>query len=111
MCRAIVVAACLVACVLIGGCASTQLNYNTLDLASSSENLITSQVLDNLARVRSFAYAIPAQVSIPSGSATTTNSVTPTLGGPIGPSLTTNVANSVASPSFFSTTKTHLNPN
>jgi hypothetical protein len=98
-------------CLLSAGCASTQLNSNTLDLASSSESLITSQVLYNLKKFGSAPYAIPAQVSIPSGSATTTNAVTPTLGGAIGPSLTTTLANSAAAPGFFATTKTHLNPN
>lgn len=101
----------IVLCVGLAGCASTQLNFNTLDLASSSESLITSQVLYNLAKIRSFAYAVPAQVSIPSGSATTTNAVTPTLGGPIGPSLTTTLANSAAAPLFNATTRTHVNPN
>jgi hypothetical protein len=109
--RVVRVAACFVTCFFFAGCASTQLNFNALDLASSSEDLITSQVLYNLAKVRSSPYAIPAQVNIPSGSATTTNAVTPTLGGPIGPSLTTTLANSAASPLFNATTKTHLNPN
>jgi hypothetical protein len=107
--RKLIVAAAT--CFVLAGCASTQLNYNTLDLASSSESLIASQVLYNLARFRSSPYAIPAQVSIPSGSATTTNAVTPTLGGAIGPSLTTTLVNSAAAPGFFATTKTHLNPN
>jgi hypothetical protein len=98
-------------CIVLGACASTQLNSNTLDLASSSESLITSQVLYNLAKFRSSPNAIPAQVSIPSGSATTTNAVTPTVGGAIGPSLTTSLANTAAAPAFFATSKTHLNPN
>jgi hypothetical protein len=105
------VAALFITFLFVCGCASTQLNYNTLDLASSSEDLITSQVLFNLAKFRSSPYAIPSQVSIPSGSATTTNAITPTIGGALGPSATTTVANSAAAPLFFATTQSHVLPN
>jgi hypothetical protein len=57
----------------IAGCASTQLNYNALDLASSVDDLLTSQVVYNLAKFLDDPYATPAQVSIASGSVTTTN--------------------------------------
>jgi hypothetical protein len=87
------------------------LNYNTLDLASSSEDLITSQVLFNLGKFRSSPFAVPSQVSIPSGSATTTASVTPTISGPVGVSATTTLANSAAAPLFNATTRTRLTPN
>ena len=69
---------------LTASCASTQLNYNTRDLASSvADDLIMRQILFNLSRTHDAPYAIPSQVSIPSGSATTTNSVTPQIGGPL----------------------------
>jgi hypothetical protein len=74
---------------LLCGCASAQLNYNTLDLASSTENLVTRQVLYNFANFLDNPAAIPAQVTISSGSATTSNSVTPTLTAPISTGVTT----------------------
>lgn len=104
-------AAISTACLIVFGCASAQLNFNALDLAASSDDLITSQVLYNLGKFRSSPYAIPSQVTVPSGSATTTNNVTPTVGGPFSPSLTATVANSAAAPLFFSSTKTRLTPN
>jgi hypothetical protein len=100
-----------IASIALAGCASSQLNYNTLDLASSSNDLITSQVLSNLGKFRSFPYALPSQVSIPSGSASTTNTITPTISGPLGPSVTTTLANSAAAPLFNARTNTHLLPN
>ena len=53
MVRSARVAACIAGCLAVFGCASTQLNYNTLDLAASSDNLITSQILFNLGKFRS----------------------------------------------------------
>jgi hypothetical protein len=93
---------------ILCGCASEQLNYNTLDLASSSDDLMTSQVLSNLSKFRSYPYAIPAQVSITAGSATTTNSITPTATAPLGASATTTLANTVAAPFFNAATRTHV---
>ena len=50
---------------ILFGCASEQLNTNALDLASTSDELITSQVLSNLSKFRSRPYATASQVSIP----------------------------------------------
>jgi len=99
------------ASVLLAGCASAQLNFNTLDLAASSDGLITSQVLFNLGKFRSSPYAIPSQVSIPSGSATTTNSITPTVSAPTGSAVTSTLANSAAAPVFFASTHSNVTPN
>jgi hypothetical protein len=101
----------LILAATLSGCASWQLNHNTMDLATSSSDLVTDQILSNLARFRASAYAIPSQVSVPSGSATTTNSVTPTIGGPIGAAGTTTLANAAATPLFLANTRTHLIPN
>jgi hypothetical protein len=102
---------CAIVALAVASCASTQLNYNTLDIASASVDLITSQVLTNLGRFRSSPFAIPSQVSVPSGSATTTNSLTPTFSVPFGAAVTTTLANSAAAPLFNATTHTHLTPN
>jgi hypothetical protein len=99
------------AALVLAGCASTQLNYNTLDIASSSVDLVTAQVISNLSRTKLFPYAIPSQVAIPAGSITTTNSVTPTVSGPLGVSATTTLANTVAATLSNSTTRTSVTPN
>lgn len=96
---------------LLTACASAQLNYNALDLASASSDLLTSQVLSNLSRTKSFAYAIPSQVAIPSGSVTTTNSITPNISGPLGLSATNELATTVAATISGTTTRTTVTPN
>jgi hypothetical protein len=83
------------ALLLVGGCASTQLNYNTLDLASSTDNLVTQQVLYNFANFLDNPAAIPAQVTVSSGSATTSASITPSLTSPLSTGVT--AANVIAS--------------
>jgi hypothetical protein len=102
-----IVALCAVLC----GCASYQLNRNFADLASTSVDLITSQVLSNLSAFSQNPYAQPSQVGVPSGSVTTTNSITPTVGGPLGSAGTLTLANSAAAPLFNATTNTHMVPN
>jgi hypothetical protein len=97
-----------IAIALLMGCASGQLNHNVLDLASSSDQLMRAQVLDNVLRTHIAHYAVPAQVGIPSGSATTTNSITPTATVPINPSETSTLANTAAAPLFNALTHTHL---
>ena len=85
--------------VAIGGCASTQLNYNTLDLAASLDSLTTKQILFNLARTLEDPYAVPSEINIAAGTATTSNSITPTFSTPLSASTTaTNTSFSVTHP-------------
>jgi hypothetical protein len=69
--------------VALAGCASTQLNYNTLELASTVGDIQTKQVLFNLSLLLDNPGAIPTHVDISSGTATTTSSVSPTFGMPM----------------------------
>jgi hypothetical protein len=71
------------------GCASTQLNFNTLDLASTIDSLIAHQVLYNLGRFQVDDSVIPAQVIIAGGTVTTSNSITPTVSAPLNVAETT----------------------
>ena len=98
----------VVSAIWVAGCASGQLNFNTLDLASSSDDLMTSQVLSNLSKFRSSPYTIPSQVSITAGSATTTNAITPTATAPLGAAGTTTLLNSLAAPLLNVTTHSHV---
>jgi hypothetical protein len=80
---------------LVSGCASTQLNHNALDLASTVDSLVSRQVLHNLSKFIDEPSAIPTQVNISSGSATTTNSLTASFANPLG--STSTLAHTVAS--------------
>jgi hypothetical protein len=71
------------AAVLMAGCASTQLNYNTLELASSVGNIQTGQVLANLSLFMDNPSALPAHVDLSAGTASTTYSVNPTITTPL----------------------------
>src|SRR6266403_5084406 len=57
----------------LAGCASAQLNYNTVDLASTIDSLLTEQVLSNLAKFIDSPHAIPSQVGIAAGTVKTNN--------------------------------------
>ena len=76
---------------LISGCASTQLNHNTMDLASTTDDLLQRQVLHNLERFIDSDAAIPAQIVITSGAASTTNSLTPSISAPFANSVVQSV--------------------
>src|ERR1700753_3163634 len=73
---------CCIIGIQVAGCASTQLNHNTLDLASTVDSLVTKQVLDNLSKIIDNPLAVPAQVDLAAGSATTSNSITPSISDP-----------------------------
>ena len=99
---------CCVAGIHVAGCASTQVNYNTLDLASTVDSLVTRQVLDNLSKIIDNPLAIPAQVDIAAGSATTSYSITPTFTDPYTQAVTTTstFASAVAATATKTTTNT-----
>jgi hypothetical protein len=78
---------CLAACLLGSACASTQLNSNTEDLASSLSSLAKSQILYNLAQAVTDPEFVPSQVTISIGTAQTSNSVAPSVSVPLGPSF------------------------
>jgi hypothetical protein len=68
---------------VLSGCASTQINYNTLDIASTYDELVTKQVTFNLRKTYEHSYGIPAFVKVSAQTATTQNSITPTLTLPL----------------------------
>jgi hypothetical protein len=95
-----------VAAALVSGCASTQLNHNTLDLASSTDDLLSTQILHNFANFIDSRAALPAQLSISSGTATTTNTVTPSVSLPITQTLATTNTLAVTAAAATSSTLT-----
>jgi hypothetical protein len=68
----------------LAGCAHTQLNSNTLDVASTIESLYREQTLTNLSRLIDDPNTIPSQVDISGGSIQTQDSITPSLNLPLG---------------------------
>jgi hypothetical protein len=74
--------------VLLSGCASTQLNNNTLDLASTVGNLQTEQVLNNLSLFFDNPASLPAHIDLSAGTASTTYSVNPTVTTPLSAATT-----------------------
>jgi hypothetical protein len=78
------------------GCASPQLNYNTLDLAGSVDDLLSSQVVYNLVRFLNDPSGNAAQVSIGSGSVSTTNQASLSLVTPLTTAVTTTNAAATA---------------
>jgi hypothetical protein len=73
---------------LLCGCASTQLNYNTLDLASTTDHLLKAQILHNLAQFIDSPAAIPAQVVMNGGTTTTANTISPQFTDPLSRAVT-----------------------
>ena len=69
--------------VQLSGCASAELNYNTLDLASTTDDLMTQQVFHNLSNFIDSDLAYPTQLVINSGTATTSNTLSATYTDPL----------------------------
>ncbi|WP_315927509.1 hypothetical protein [Mesorhizobium sp. SP-1A] len=85
----------LLAVLSVIGCASQQLNYNTMDIAKNSDDLLTTQIVHNLSNYITNPIAVPAQINIDSGASTTPYSVNPSVSIPISPASA--VANAFSS--------------
>jgi hypothetical protein len=71
------------------GCASAQLNFNSVDLATSFTDLYARQVLTNLSTYIDEPYAVPSQTDITAGTVQTSSTVTPSFTYPLSRSTTT----------------------
>jgi hypothetical protein len=91
---------------MLSNCTSTQLNNNTLELASTVDNLLARQVLLNLSRYVDDPTTIPTQVVVAAGTVSTTNTLSPSVSGvPLARAST--ITDTVASAA--ATTITHTN--
>lgn len=81
--------------VLLFGCASTQLNFNTLDVASTVQDVYYQQTLLNLSRTIDDPMAIPSQVDLAAGTIQTTGSVTPGATAPLSRTVTRGPTNAI----------------
>jgi hypothetical protein len=79
----------LILLVVLSGCASAELNHNTLDIASNSDNLLTRQTIYNLSNFLESDVALPAQIVVSSGTATTADTVTAGVTAPLSQAITT----------------------
>jgi Tfp pilus assembly protein FimT len=86
------------AVLFLAGCASTQLNYNALEIAGTVDDLLSSQIAHNLAKFIKDTNAIPSQVAIPSGSVTTTNQIGASWADPVTKAFTLTRGAAVGTP-------------
>lgn len=75
--------------IVLSGCTATQLRYETLNQAATVESITEKQIFFNLALFDQNPYALPSQVTVIAGSATTTDSASPTFMTPLGLATTT----------------------
>jgi hypothetical protein len=68
----------------LNGCASVQLNNNTLDITSAYQQLLTEQVAFNIIKTFDDEYGIPSFGKVSSAGAQTTNNVNPSFTIPLG---------------------------
>lgn len=79
--------ACVGLAIALTGCASTQLNYNTADLAASLGSLQKRQIFYNLSQALEDPEFVPSQVTISIGTAQTANAINPSINIPLGSSF------------------------
>jgi hypothetical protein len=81
---------------IIGGCSTTQLTRNTVDISSTIQALYEKQALGNLSHFIDEPYGIPSQVDIQTGTITTGNTITPSLSAPLTRGFSESVAAAAA---------------
>ncbi len=83
------------ACLLLTGCASTQLNNNTVELSAGLDSIYTKQTLNNISKFIDDQNAIPLQMIIGAGTFQTVNTVNPSVTIPFTPQVAQTVTNVV----------------
>ncbi len=68
---------------LCSGCASTQLNYNAVEISSTIDSVYTRETLNNLSKFIDDPNAIPSQVLMVGGTVQTVNTVNPSITFPL----------------------------
>jgi hypothetical protein len=69
--------------VLCVGCASTQLNYNAVEISATIDDVYTRETLNNLSKFIDNPFAIPSQVLMVGGTVQTVNTITPSATFPL----------------------------
>jgi hypothetical protein len=68
---------------LASGCASTQLNYNAVEISGTLDSVYTKETLTNLSKFIDNPWAIPSQVMMVGGTVQTTNTINPSVTFPL----------------------------
>jgi hypothetical protein len=71
-----------IALLLSSGCASTQLNYNAVEVASTMDSVYTRETLNNLSKFIDDPNAIPSQMMMVGGTIQTVNTINPSISFP-----------------------------
>jgi hypothetical protein len=98
------VAAVVASALLLPSCSTRILTENTLDVATTVDDLNTRQVLFNLVKTKEQQFALPSQLQISGGSVGGSSSLTPSLSFPVTPSLSTTTSATTTSASRTITT-------
>ena len=96
----------------LSSCSTVLLNTNTLNLATTIDDLAIRQIVFNLAKVRENKWALPSQVQISAGQVLARTNVAPTITAPLNSALTgtAQVASQVvAATGALTTTTTNIN--
>ena len=84
--------------IAVAGCASTEVNFNALDVASTYDTLLAKQVVFNVLKMYYDQYGIPAYVRIGTQTSQTTDAINPIFSFPFSPQTTLKLlANGVVS--------------
>ena len=65
------------------GCASAQLNYNAVEVASTMDSVYTRETLNNLSKFIDDPNAIPSQMMMVGGTIQTVNTINPSISFPL----------------------------
>jgi hypothetical protein len=69
----------MIALLLSSGCASTQLNYNAVEISATIDGVYTRETLNNFSKLIDDPKAIPSQITMIGGTIQTANAVNPSL--------------------------------
>jgi hypothetical protein len=86
--------ACLFA--VLSGCASTQLNNNTINISSSVDSLYIREALENVSKFVDNPHSIPSQIDISAGTVQTVMTIQPSMTFPLTSQSTRTLTNAAA---------------
>jgi hypothetical protein len=102
--RSLVVSAVFFSAALLLSCSTALVTENTLDVATTTDDLYTRQIIFNLVKIKQNQYALPSQVQIPSGYVTATTTINPAVSAPLAPMIATTIGSSNTSAAITDST-------
>jgi hypothetical protein len=93
-----IIAAVFTSAVLLLSCSTALVNENTLNIATTTDDLTTRQIIFNLVKIKQSAFALPSQVQITGGNVAALTSITPSVATvPLAPMIATTLSGSTTS--------------